>query len=160
AVSLAHGLATFGLTYLRRYLGERVVYDLRNRLYAHLQRLDAPFYDRFRTGELMSRAGSDVQAIRHMMGFGIFILLRIAVSTALVLAAALTLSPSLTGMALLAIPGLYWTVRRFHTQIKPAARRIQERTARLSAAVQENVAGIRVVRAFGQERQEEAKFER
>lgn len=159
AVSMAHGLATFGFTYGRRLVGERVVYDLRNAVYAHLQRLDASFYDRHRTGELMSRAGNDVQLIRHMMAFGIFSLLRIAASTAFVLAAAVALSPSLTAIALVGAPGLYVLVRRFHSRIKPASRRTQEWTARLSAAVQENVAGIKVVRAFGQEAQEQAKFE-
>jgi len=160
AVSLAHGLATFGFTYGRRLVGERVVFDLRDAVYAHLQRLDARFYDRHRTGELMSRAGNDVQLIRHMMAFGLFTLRRIAASTAFVLAAAVALSPSLTAIALAGAPGLYVLVRRFHSRIKPASRITQEWNARLSAAVQENVAGIKVVRAFGQEAQEEAKFDR
>lgn len=156
---VTHAALFYGGTYLRRYIGERVVYDLRNALYHHLHYLEAKFHDISRTGELMSRVTSDVHSIRRFMGFGLLMIVRIVARVTFVAGAALILSWKLTLLVMLVAPLLYLTVRHFQRQIESAYLAFQKRMASMTAALQENITGVRVVRSFGQEAKEEEKFE-
>ncbi len=155
----AHAGLFYGGTYLRRYIGERIVYDLRNALYHHLHYLEAKFHDTSRTGELMSRVTSDVHSIRRFMGFGLLMIVRIVARVAFVAGAALILSWKLTLFVMLVAPLLYLTVRHFQRQVESAYLAFQKKMASMTATLQENITGVRVVRSFGQEAREESKFE-
>ncbi len=158
-ISLLLAGALFGLTVLRRSIGERVVRDLRDELYSHLHHLDQRFHEDTPTGELLSRTGTDVQAVRRFMGHGLLSSLRIVVTIATIIVAGLLVSVPMTGLMLLTGPALYLTVRSFGRQAKPAFRRVHEQNAALSEALSENITGIRVVRSYGQEDAEEERFD-
>ncbi len=154
-----HAGAFYGTQYLRHYLGERVVYDIRNVLYRHIHYLDARFHDTARTGELMSRVTSDVHAVRRFAGDGLYLSARIIFRLIVVAGAAVSLSWKLTLIVMTVAPMLYVTVRVFQRQVEAAYLGFQQRMAKMTAVLQENITGVRVVRSFGQERKEEAKFD-
>jgi len=141
-------------TGLRRYLAigiaARVETDLRQRLFAHLQRLHFAFHDQAQTGQLMARATSDIQQIQF---FTVFIPLFIA-NAATVLAVAVLLLVTNAGLALLALgalPFVNLVAKRFSTRIHPSVLALQQELAELSSVVEETVSGIRVVKGFAAE---------
>lgn len=141
-------------TGVRRYLAFRearwIEADLRERLFAHFQRLHFAFHDRAQTGQLMSRANTDLQQIQ---AFVVMIPLTIsnAVTVAAVTAILLRLDPLLTLLALGSLPFLNVLATRFSRRLHPAVLGIQQESAELAAVVEETVAGVRVVKGFGAE---------
>jgi ATP-binding cassette subfamily B protein len=143
-----------GFTGLRRYLAFRearwIEADLRERLFAHFQRLHFAFHDRAQTGQLMSRANTDLQQIQ---AFVVMIPLTIsnAVTVLAVTVILVTLDPLLTLLALGSLPFLNVLATRFSRRLHPAVMGIQQESAELAAVVEETVAGVRVVKGFGAE---------
>lgn len=158
AVAAAGGMARFGMRQALNSVSRRVETDLRDRLYQHLQRLSAAFYDRFSTGDLMARTTNDLLAVRMVVGPGLMYLSDTLVRTALVLPFMLHISPRLTGIALLPLLGLPVGMVVFGQAIQRRSQRIQAAFADLSSAVHENLSGARVVRAYRQEQAEIARF--
>ena len=162
--ALLLGLA--GLGGVCRFLTRRVLvgtsrmieYDLRNAFFAHLQRLPLAYFQRTRTGDLMSRATNDLNAVRMMVGPAIMYL----VSTGLVFVVAVglmfSIDVTLTMVALLPLPVVSLVVQRFGRAIYQQTERIQAQLSTLSAVVQESLAGVRVVRAYGREAVSMAQF--
>ena len=160
------GLAIVGGVF--RFLMRRVIvgasrgieYDLRNDFYAQLQRLPLSYFQAQRTGDLMSRATNDLNAVRMMIGPAVMY----AASTLLVFAIAiglmLSIDARLTLIALIPLPFVTIAVRYFGGAIHRRFEEIQERLAELSAVVQEALSGVRVVRAYRQEASEVARFGR
>jgi ATP-binding cassette subfamily B protein len=146
---------------MRRYIigaSREIEYDLRNDFFAHLQRFPREYFDRARTGDLMSRASADLGAVRMMVGPAAMY----AVSTAVQATAAVTLMASLNSRLTLTLvtglPLLSLMVKYFGAAIHVRFERIQAQLSEISAIAQESLAGIRVVRAYGQEDAERAKF--
>ena len=141
-------------TGVRRYLAFRearwIEADLRERLFAHFQRLHFAFHDRAQTGQLMSRANTDLQQIQ---AFVVMIPLTISngVTVVAVTVILLTVDPVLTLLALGSLPFLNVLATRFSRRLHPAVLGIQEESAELAAVVEETVAGVRVVKGFGAE---------
>jgi ATP-binding cassette subfamily B protein len=142
-------------TGIRRYLAFRearwIETDLRERLFAHIQRLHFAFHDRAQTGQLMSRANTDLQQIQ---AFVVMIPLTISnfVTVLAVTVILLTIDPVLTVLALGSLPFLNLLATRFSRRLHPAVMGIQQESAELAAVVEETVAGVRVVKGFGAER--------
>lgn len=142
-------------TGIRRYLAFRearwIETDLRERLFAHIQRLHFAFHDRAQTGQLMSRANSDLQQIQ---AFVVMIPLTIsnAVTVLAVTVILFLVDPILTVLALGSLPFLNLLATRFSRRLHPAVMGIQQESAELAAVVEETVAGVRVVKGFGAER--------
>ena len=142
-----------------RYLMRRILigvsrhleYDLRNDFFAHLQRQPLSFYHGRQTGELMSRATNDMGAVRMVLGPGIMQGLNTLVMAATAVTLMVILSPLLTVVALIPLPLLSFSVGFFGQRIHRRFEEIQAHFARLSAVVQENLSGVRVVRAYAQE---------
>ena len=146
--------------YLRHVLGEKFILDLRVLLYDYLQRLSISFFENRQTGEIMSRLTNDVNALEdfvtHSTGFLLVDLLRL-VGTAVILFA---LDWQLALSTLLPVPILAVALRWFNTRVRPIYRRVRDRLGDINAELQDNLSGIRVIQAFGQEGHELDRFTR
>jgi ATP-binding cassette subfamily B protein len=150
------------LTVARRLVAGRVSlgveYDLRQRLYAHLQRLELSFFDRQQTGQLMSRATVDLQAVRFFLGYGLVFLLQSALTLLLGGVAMFVLNPVLAAVALWPVPFVVLVAARYGRRARPALQEVQQRIAELTAEAEENVSGVRVVKAFAREQRQLGRF--
>ncbi len=159
-VTLAQSTFMYTRSYWLQYLAERVAFDCRNEMYTHLERLSFSFYDTAQTGQLLSRATEDVNNIRRFFMFG----LRMAVQSFLLLVGVtfimLRLNWQLALLALSTVPFLLWVTLWFSISIRPLFLRAQTQFGVAMNALQENLAGVRVVRAFAREEFEVTKFER
>jgi ATP-binding cassette, subfamily B, multidrug efflux pump len=158
-VAVLGGAARFGMRQILNSLSRRVETDLRDDFFDHLLRLDAGFYGRHRTGDLMSRATNDIQAVRQAAGPAVMYLVNTAAVTAFALAFMLFISPRLTAYALIPMIALPPIVLVFGRIIHRRFERIQEHFGALSTLIQENLAGARIVRAYVQEAAQEREFE-
>ncbi|MCU1459586.1 MAG: transporter ATP-binding protein [Actinomycetia bacterium] len=151
------GLFGFATSYIRRYVGGRVAldvqYDLRNAIFERLQRLDFARHDELPTGQLVSRASSDLALIQALLSFTP-ILVGNLVLVVVSLVVMLILSPLLTLVAVLCLPALLFVAIRLRFTLFPATWDSQQRTAEVAGVVDEAVSGVRVVKGFGQEQRE------
>jgi ATP-binding cassette subfamily B protein len=157
ALLVGLGVVTFAAAYLRRYRGGRVAldiqYDLRNAMYEHLHKLDFAQHDQMPTGQLVGRANSDSTLVQGLLSFfpimsGNILLLVVS------LAIMLVLSPLLALVSLVVTPTLLVVAYRMRTQMFPATWDGQQKEGDIAQIVDEDVSGVRVVKAFGQEERE------
>ncbi len=141
-------------------VGRDVEHDLRSDLFAHLDRLPVAYYQQQQTGDLMSRLINDVTAIRMLLGVGVLNLVNTPIYYVYGVGIMLTIDPVLTGMALLPFPILLLVVKRVSRTLMEQTLRVQEGLASLSSAVQENISGIHVVKAYDAEAVAVARFAR
>ena len=139
-------------------VGRDVERDLRGDLFAHLQRLPVSYYQNQQTGDLMSRLVNDVTAIRMLLGVGVLNLVNTPIYYAYGVTIMLTIDPLLTVLSLLPFPLLLLMVKRVSRKLMEQTLRVQEGLASLSSAVQENISGIQVVKAYGAENVAVARF--
>ncbi len=158
-VALVGGAARYGMREIMNGLSRRIEVDLRNDFLKHLLTLDAGFYDRTRTGDLMSRATNDTLAVRQAAGPAVMYSANTVVNFVLGLAPMIWISPRLTLVALVPMAILPPVVIRFGQVIHRRFERIQEQFSTLSTMVQENLAGVRIVRAYGQEGAQAREFD-
>jgi ATP-binding cassette subfamily B protein len=155
------GVANFVSGYVRRYFGGRVSldvqYDLRNAIYERLQRLDFARHDELQTGQIVSRASSDVGLIQGILAF-LPVMLGNLVQLVVAFGFMLWFSPLLTLISLVAVPLLFWVALRMRTRIFPATWNDQQLAGEVAGVVDENVTGVRVVKAFGQEDRENGRL--
>ena len=157
-VATARALVTFSQRYNIEYTAQKVIYDVRNRLYQHLQTLSFSFFDQNRTGELMSRMTSDVSTLQRAMGMGFINLFSNALSIVYTLIILFSKNVQLTLMSLLFMPFLIWSVSTFSIKVRPTFRKVRDQMGIFTAAMQESITGVRVVKAFAQEDYEIEKF--
>ena len=136
----------------------KIVFDVREAFYAKLLSLDAAFYDRQRTGDLMSRGVNDLQLIQSFYGPGLLNALNTAIVYVGVLCVMLALDVPLTLVALVWFPLLYLSVNRLSKRVYTRSLDVQEQLARISDRTQENLSGIQQVKIYAQEEQEIARF--
>jgi ATP-binding cassette subfamily B protein len=157
ALLVAAGVFRFAVAHVRRFVGGRVAFsvqfDLRNAIYERLQRLDFARHDDFQTGQLVSRAGSDVGLIQSLLAF-----LPLASGNLIMVVLSLgimaVLSPLLTVVSLVVVPAILWIAVRLRDTVFPASWDAQQRAAEVAGVVDEAVSGVRVVKGFGQESRE------
>lgn len=157
-VATARALITFSQRYNIEFTAQKVIYDVRNRLYQHLQTLSFSFFDQNRTGELMSRMTSDVSTLQRAMGMGFINLFSNALTILYTLIILFSKNVQLTLMSLLFMPFLIWAVSQFSVKVRPTFRMVREQMGVFTAAMQESITGVRVVKAFAQEEYEVEKF--
>ncbi|HET7768920.1 MAG TPA: ABC transporter ATP-binding protein [Chloroflexota bacterium] len=157
-VNVTISLLQFGMSYLNEFVSQRVAYDLRNALYDHLQRLSFAYHDRAKTGELMSRVTSDVDSARVFTGQGVLQTVNTAVLYVTILALMFALHWQLALLSLLTMPFIGYTAVTYGTRVRPMFSRMQRQWAQLTAVLQENITGVRVVKAFARETFESEKF--
>jgi ATP-binding cassette subfamily B multidrug efflux pump len=158
-VALIGGAFRYGMREFLNGISRRIETDLRDDFFRHLMRLDATFYGSTRTGDLMSRATNDTLAVRMAAGPAIMYSVNTVASFAFALAFMLWISPRLTLYAMipmLALPGL---VLFFGRIIHRRFEEIQEQFSSLSTFVQENLTGVRLVRAYTQEEEQRRQFD-
>jgi ATP-binding cassette subfamily B multidrug efflux pump len=158
-VIAAKGLFLFASRWILIGISRDIEYDLRADLLSHLLLLDPEFYVRNRTGELMSRATNDLSSVRMVLGPGLMYSATTLVTMILGIFLMVRLSPSLTLWVLLPVPVVAVAVRYFGRRIHSLYEQIQAMLAVLSARVQENLAGVRVLRSYCQEPAETAAFD-
>ncbi|MGH2925690.1 MAG: ABC transporter ATP-binding protein [Solirubrobacterales bacterium] len=161
---VAAGVLRLGLSVIRRLIAGKVSvaveYDLRDRLYRHLQVLELGFFDGQQTGQLMSRATIDLQSIRFFLGYGLIFLTQNALTIMLASVVMFAIKPWLAALALLPVPFVVLSAARFNRRSRPAVQEIQQRLAELTAEVEESISGIRIVKAFARERHMLDRFRR
>jgi ABC-type multidrug transport system fused ATPase/permease subunit len=157
-------LARWALTYFRRMIAGRVSlgieYDLRERLYSHLQRLELGFFDRQQTGQLMSRATVDLQAVRFFLGYGLVFIMQSVLTIALAAVAMLATNPELALISLAPVPFVVLISYRYGRRARPAIQETQQRIGELTADAEENISGVRVVKSFAREQRQLERFSR
>lgn len=158
AIAAVQGVIRFGQRYTMELVSQRAIYELRSRLYQHIQSLSFGFFDKAQTGELMSRVTADVEALRQAMGMGVVNGLMHFSTVVGIIISMLSMDWQLALVSLLFFPFLVHAVMMFSKRARPSWMDVQKQTAQLSATIQENIAGVRVVRAFAREEDEIAKF--
>jgi ABC-type multidrug transport system fused ATPase/permease subunit len=161
---LGAAILRLGLTVIRRLVAGRVSlaveFDLRQTFYAHLQRLELGFFDGQQTGQLMSRATVDLQSIRFFLGYGLVFITQNLLTIALASAVMFAIKPWLALIALAPAPLIVYTASRYNRVSRPALQEVQQRIAELTAEAEENVSGIRIVKAFAREEYQLHRFRR
>lgn len=137
-----------------------IEYDLRQDFYAHLQRLPLQFFQRHRTGDLMARATNDLSAVRQIVGPAIMYSEQTLFRVLIILPLMFQISVKLTLIILMTMPLVTLTVKYFGHQIHVRFERIQAFFSDITARAQENLTGVRVIRAFAQEQSEKEEFAR
>jgi ATP-binding cassette subfamily B protein len=159
-VTVLRGLAAYGQSYLGAYLAQHLAYRLRNLLYEHIQRLSFAYHDRAQTGELMSRATADVEAVRLFFHFGLPTGISLALTGVGTVAALAWLDWRLALLTLGGVPLVCAISFGVGHVLRPLQLRVQESTAALTVLLQQSLTGIRVVKAFARERQQTETFVR
>ncbi len=159
AIALIKGVFQFLTRWVVIGISRDIEFDLRNDLFAHLQRLSYSYYQRNRTGDIMARATNDLNAVRMLLGPAIMYSANTIVFTAGALGFMLAISPKLTAFAFLPLPITSIVIQYFGRRIHERFERIQAMFSDISARAQENFSGARVIRAYVQEQSEIAAFE-
>jgi len=160
----AAGIVRLALSAGRRLVAGRVSlgveYDLRNLLFRQLQSLELAFFDHQQTGQLMSRVTVDLQAIRFFLGYGLVFIVQSGLSIVLAAIAMFAIEPGLAAIALIPVPFVVYVTNRYSRLARPALQEVQQRIGELTADTEENISGVRVVKAFAREAHQRARFER
>jgi ABC-type multidrug transport system fused ATPase/permease subunit len=156
------GVLRLAFSVSRRLVAGRVSlgveYDLRNRIYEHLHSLEFAFFDSQQTGQLMSRATVDLQAVRFFLGYGLIFIMQSALTILIAAGVMVAVNPGLAAVSLAPMPFVVWAAFRYGRRNRPATQEVQQRIAELTAEAEENVSGIRVVKAFAQEQRQLRRF--
>jgi ATP-binding cassette subfamily B protein len=156
------GVLRFALTVARRLVAGRVSLgielDLRERMYTHLLSLELGFFDRQQTGQLMSRATVDLSAVRFFLGYGLIFMIQSALTIVLAAVAMLLVQPGLAALSLIPVPFVVFVAARYGRRGRPAIQEVQQRIAEVTAEAEENISGVRVVKAFAREERQYERF--
>ncbi len=156
---LVEGLFRYSMRMVLIGMSREVEYELRNDLFRHFTRLPARYYQQSRIGDLMSRASNDMSAVRMVLGPGIMYTANTVATFGGAVSLMLWISPRLTLLALVPLVLVSILVRHYGRQIHDRFEEVQARLSDLNALVQENLSGVRVVRAYAQEPHEQARFD-
>jgi ATP-binding cassette subfamily B protein len=155
-------LARMGLGVLRRWVSGQVSlaveYDMRARLFAHLQRMSFAYFDRMPVGQLMSRATSDLQTVRFFLGYGLIFFFMQAFTLVIITVILLVLDWSLALLALAMGPALLAVAWRYSRRSNPVLIDVQQKVGEVTEMAEESAAGIRVIKAFGRESDRTERF--
>ena len=158
ALGVAKALLMVGRRFISGWQALGVEFDMRNALYAHLVRLSFGFYDRHQTGQLMSRATVDLQAVRFFLGYGLIFFFQHVLTIVGVTAVMLYLEWRLALVALAVTPLIVALAYRYSRVAHPVLRDVQQKMADVATVAEENIVGVHVVKAFAQEDAEQRKF--
>ena len=152
------GLFTFTYTYLSQALSQNIAFELRQDLYSKIQRLSFSYHDKNRTGQLMIRATDDVEKLRLFLGQGMLMAFQSFILLTGTLIILWLTNPKLTLVILPVLPIAFFVFMGFGAIAQPLFREAQIRLSRVNTILQENLAGLKVVKAFASEPREQARF--
>ncbi|MBI2872039.1 MAG: ABC transporter ATP-binding protein [Chloroflexi bacterium] len=157
-VSVLRGAFSYGQSYLGEAVSQLVAYNLRNAIYDRLQQLSFAYHDRQQTGNLMSKATADVEAVRWFVSVGLIRSVQGLLLVGMVGALLVTMDWRLGMVSLAFVPLIAGRAIQVSRRLRPTWMRVQEETGHMTTVLQENLAGIRVVKAFGAEEHEKRRF--
>lgn len=157
-IGLGRAVFQYGKEYTFDCIGAKIGCSIRKELFDHIQTLSVEYFDSHNTGELMARVKDDVEKIWNAMGFVGMLAIECVIHTVLVIIFMARISPVLTLLPLIVMPVIGWCAIRMENQMGQVYEEISEETARLNTVAQENLAGVRTVKAFARERYELKKF--
>jgi ATP-binding cassette subfamily B protein len=157
-IAVFQGIFSFLQQYLTEYVAQRTIYDIRNRLFDHIQHLSFSYHDEAETGQLISRATADVDMLRRFLGHGLVHVMSDSLVFTGVLIFCLYMNWKLALVALSTTPFLIMSVFRYGGIIRPMFTAIQNQRGDMTNAIQQNLMGIRVVKTFAREEHEIGKF--
>src|SRR4030095_15698158 len=149
-ISLIGGLFRFLMRRILIGASRDIEYDMRNDFYAHLEKLPLAYFQQHRTGDLMSRATNDLNAVRMMIGPSVMYSANTILTFVVALVMMLTIDPRLTLLSLIPMPFVSISVKYFGSEIHKRFEKIQAQLSEVSAVTQEALSGVRVVRAYRQ----------
>ncbi len=158
-IFLIRGVTTFGNRYLMGYIGQRVVTDLRKRLFAHLQRLSISYYDKRRTGEIMSNLTNDIGALQTAIVENFVSLIQEAAIFVGSFVSMIYLQWKLTVLCLVIVPMVSFIIKFFGKKLHQSGKNVQEKLADVTAMLQEVIQGVRIVRSFNRSDYEIQRFD-
>ena len=156
--SALRGASAYGQTYLSQLVSQKTSYDIRNALFNHPQRLSFSYHDQAQTGQLMSRATVDVEAVRMFFGTGMLGLISTAILFIAIAYLLISMNWQLALLALAFTPAIGWRAIVVNRHLQPLWLRIQELLATLGTILEESLTGVRVVKAFSRQKEEAHKF--
>ena len=156
--SALRGISAYGNSYLSELVSQKTAYDIRNALYDRLQRLSFAYHDKTQTGQLMSRATADVEAIRRFFGRGLLGLIQMIVLFAGTATILVSMSWKLALFSLAFLPPIAVRIVIVSRRLRPIWLKIQQLLGVLGTALEENLTGVRVVKAFSRQKEESQKF--
>lgn len=158
AIAVGRGLLNFLQGFLSERASQGVAFDLRDGLFARIQKLSFSYYDQAQTGQLLTRLTNDVEQVRTFVGNGV---VQLAAALVMLLGSVVMLvllNPLLAVVSLLAITPIFWLLRNFVGRVGPMFGKVQGTLARLNAVLQEDLQGLKVVRAFSGEAREAERY--
>ena len=158
--AIGRGLFAYGQQYRAEWLAQRVAYDIRNSIYNHLQRLSFAYHDKAQTGQIMSRATQDVEGVRLFISMGVIRLVYVVVLLVATLVLMVTTNWVLALVSWAFLPIIAGRSIQVTARLRPIWLQVQDLQGQMGAVLQENLSGMRVVKAFAQEQQESVKFAR
>src|SRR6059036_767532 len=160
AIAIFGAISSYVEKYLTTSVGQWVMHDLRRVLYSHIQRLSLSYHDQKRTGDLISRVTSDIDAVQSLIS-NVLLGMVVNVLTLLgMMAVMLYLNWQFTLIALAVAPGLFWVVYHYTRRIKQASRAVRRKEGEVVSVLEEVLSSIRVVKAFAREDYEQERFEK
>jgi ABC-type multidrug transport system fused ATPase/permease subunit len=156
--AVLRGVAGYVQQYLSQVVSQKVSYDIRNALYDHLQKLSFAYHDKAQTGQLMSRATVDIEAVRMFTAMGLLNVIQIVLLTIGVAGVMIASNWKLALMTLAFFPFIAWVTIVLMARLRPIWLRVQQLIAALGITLQESLNGIRVVKAFSRQEEESRKF--
>ncbi len=151
ALSLAEGLISFFQQVLSEWISQNVIHDIRNQLFHHLNQLSFSFFDKTRVGDLISRIVSDTDTLKRFIGFGLLKVITNFMVLGWIFASLTWWNPWLGFTFILMLPFMAHAMWAYSRQVRPAFRRIRKTTGELTSFVREQLAGIFIIKLFGNE---------
>lgn len=157
---LGRGIFGFGWGYFGQYVAQKSIYDIRNRLFDHMQRLSFSYHDEAETGQLISRATADADALQGFLGDGVLLIFSQTCAIIGVTVLCFVMSWKLSLATLSMVPFLIIAVTKYSKKLGPLIASVQQQLGERTSAIQQSFTGIRVVKAFAREEYETSKFDR
>ena len=158
AATMIQGATDYGLTHLLSKSGQRLIAELRRKVQRHVGRLPVAYYDANKTGALVSRIMSDVEGVRNLVGTGLVGLVGGLLSAAVALVVLVTISPTLTGVAMVVVLVFIFVLQKAFTTLRPIFRERGQIRSDVTGRLSESLSGVRVVKGYHAEEREAEVF--